>query len=156
MVMTYPVELSVRLRPVWHQDPPEIRIGVNRNLQTIQLLQLQDFEFCFDGQDHNFLEIEFLNKQDSDTVPELGLDKAVSIESVSFFGITDPKFGWRGVYSPRYPEPWAGQQRAAGVSLPAQLTNTTWMGWNGTWRLEFSAPVFSWIHQVQNLGWIYD
>lgn len=154
--MTYPVELCVRLRPVWHRDPPVVNISINENSSQVILEHEKDFEFCFDGRDRNFLEIEFLNKQDSDTVPELGLDKAVSIESVSFFGILDPKFVWLGKYSPRYPEPWAGQQRAAGVALPTQLTNVTWMGWNGVWRLEFSAPVFTWIHQMQNLGWIHE
>jgi hypothetical protein len=29
------------------------------------------------------------------------------------------------------------------------------MGWNGRWELNFRVPIFTWIHQLENLGWIY-
>ena len=76
---------------------------------------------------------------------------AVIIDSVSFFGIQDPKFAWAGIYRPEYPEPWASEQ----TNLATELSSHTYLGWNGTWRLTFGVPVFTWIHQVQNLGWIY-
>jgi hypothetical protein len=84
--------------------------------------------------------VEFLNKLPNDTVPGSNLDKAVVIESVSFFGITDPKFAWAGVYHPVDQDP---------------LSAHTYLSWNGTWTLRFDVPVFTWMHQVQDLGWIY-
>jgi hypothetical protein len=36
------------------------------------------------------------------------------------------------------------------------LKNHTYLSWNGKWTLTFDVPVFTWIHRVQNLGWIYD
>ena len=65
--------------------------------------------------------------------------------------IQDPKFAWAGIYRPEYPEPWASEQ----TNLATELSSHTYLGWNGTWRLTFGVPVFTWIHQVQNLGWIY-
>lgn len=155
MVTNHPVQIEVRLKPVWHKDPPEINIGINDNLQTVVLQNEQTFCYNFTASDQAQLTVEFLNKTNQDTVADRGLDKAVIIESVSFFGITDPRFVWQGVYTPDYPEPWATEQRNQGVVLKQQLTNQTYLAWNGKWMLTFKIPVFTWIHQVQNLGWIY-
>lgn len=155
MATRYPVKLALTLRPVWHNDPPKIRTGINQNLTEITLRDQTTINFEFDSDQDCDLIVEFLNKKDSDTVPEQNLDKAVIIESISFFGIEDPRFVWAGVYEPEYPEPWATQQRAQGVVLNPQLSSHNYLSWNGKWTLTFSVPVFTWIHQTQNLGWIY-
>jgi hypothetical protein len=77
---------------------------------------------------------------------------AVIIDSVEFFGISDPRFVWAGVYWPEYPEPWLSQQNP---SPQAALTNHNYLGWNGVWRLNFDVPVFTWIHKTLGMGWIY-
>jgi hypothetical protein len=155
MAIKYPVKLAVTLRPVWHQDPPRIRVGIDNNLTEIDLRETVTINFDFESNSPGQLSVELLNKQDSDTVPQQGLDKAVIVESVSFFGIKDPKFVWAGVYTPDYPEPWATQQRSQGVALKQHLTSHNYLGWNGKWALTFTVPVFTWIHQTQDLGWIY-
>ena len=156
MATQYPVKLSITLRPVWHAEPPRVRVTVNHQVQELDLVEITTLKFNFESDCACDLVVEFLNKQDSDTVPEHNLDKAVVIESVSFFGINDPKFVWAGVYEPRYPELWATEQQSHGVVLQKQLTNQSYMGWNGKWTLTFEVPVFTWIHKVQNLGWIYN
>jgi len=153
--MTYPVKLAVTLRPIWHQDPPQIQIGVDNNLQFVTLEKLTTFNFEFDAQKKVNLQVRFLNKTDQDTIVEQNLDKAVVVEAVSFFGISDPRFVWAGIYYPEYPEPWASQQLQQGKDLPAQLKSHNYLSWNGTWKLEFTVPVFTWMHQTQGLGWIY-
>lgn len=155
MAIKYPVKIAVTLRPVWHQDPPRIRVGIDNNLTEIDLRKNTTINFDFESDSACELSVEFLNKQDSDTVPESGLDKAVIIENVSFFGISDPKFVWAGIYTPNYPEPWATQQQSQGVALKQHLTPHNYLSWNGKWRLTFTVPVFTWIHQTQDLGWIY-
>ena len=151
----YLVDVVIRLRPVYHADPPEIRVGPNGFLNPCVLRETRDFGFKFYSRTPCTLQVEFLNKLPNDTVPESNLDKAVVIESVSFFGITDPKFAWAGIYKPRYPEPWYSQQVAQGVVLQPQLSPHTYLGWPGKWTLTFDVPVFTWIHETQNLGWIY-
>jgi hypothetical protein len=156
MAISYPVELDIHLRSVWHNNPPEINIGINDNIDRIILSKDQIFHYKFISDNTSTLTVELLNKTDSDTVPDKGLDKAVIIESVSFFGISDPKFAWAGVYEPKYPEPWAIEQHNQGVVLKQHLSPHTYLGFNGKWTLTFSAPVFTWMHTVQDLGWIYD
>ena len=153
--MTYPVKLSITLRPIWHQDPPRIRIGINNNLSEMELTELTTIDFDFVATQDCQLIVEFLNKTDQDCVPDQNLDKAVVIESVDFFGISDPRFAWAGVYEPVYPESWATEQQEQGVALKQQLCPHTYLSWNGKWTLTFSVPVFTWIHRLQNLGWIY-
>ena len=96
------------------------------------------------------LEVEFLEKSDLDP------QQAILIEDLRINDISDKKFIWNGVYSPDYPEPWATEQRQQNIELPSFLTNTDYLGWNGRWILDFSSPIYTWIHQVQDHGWIYD
>lgn len=92
------------------------------------------------------LEIEHKNKPPHDA------DTALIVTSIAFNDIASDKFAWRGVYTPAYPEPWASEQSDLAPELPAN----NYLGWNGVWRLEFTVPIFTWIHQVEDLGWIYD
>jgi hypothetical protein len=141
--MTYPVKMSVTLRPV---DCPEILVGVNGNVTSMRLTETTVLDYDFESIDSCKLTVELINQQSSE---------AVVVENVSFFDIEDPKFAWSGVYEPVYPEPWATQQQDQGVVLKPQLCPHTYIGWPGKWILTFDVPVFTWIHQVQNLGWIY-
>jgi hypothetical protein len=156
MAIDYPIELDIHLRSIWHNTPPEINIGVNTDIKNIVLSNDQTFHYEFTASETSTITVELLNKINDDSVPNKGLDKAVIIESISFFGISDPKFIWAGVYEPNYPEPWATEQQNQGVVLKQHLSPHTYLGFNGKWTLTFSVPVFTWIHKVQDLGWIYD
>lgn len=79
-------------------------------------------------------------------------DMAVEIDSVTFEGMTLDRFKWSNKYYPNYPEPWASSQVE---SLPKIRPASTFLGWNGRWELEFEVPIFTWIHRLENLGWIY-
>jgi hypothetical protein len=80
---------------------------------------------------------------------------AVRVQQIVFNKIDDKKFIWSGKYRPIYPEPWISQERKSKV-IPTTLFNTDYLGWNGIWKLNFEVPVFSWIHKITDLGWIYD
>lgn len=146
MATEYPiVKLAVTLTPVFDKTAPDVLISVPGQIIRKTLDQTQRFELEF-AAPWGWLEVVFLNK------PELDNSMSVSIDSVEFFGISDPKFAWQGVYTPRYPEPWYSEQL---IKPKKELPGATHLGWNGAWRLNFTVPVFTWMHQVQNLGWIY-
>jgi hypothetical protein len=140
MPTAYPVDVSIKLRPIYHEEPPEIRVGVNGHLSPCTLSETKDYRFQFYSDKPSTLQVEFLNKNPADTVPDLNLDKVVVIESVSFFGITDSRFAWAGIYHPVERDP---------------MPSHTYLSWNGTWTLNFEVPVFTWMHRTQALGWIY-
>jgi len=91
--------------------------------------------------------IDFANKTNS--TPEM----AIEIASVTIEGITVDRAKWAGIYYPNYPEPWASEQTAP---LDPVLKSSTFLGWNGRWELEFTTPIFTWLHKLENLGWIYN
>ena len=145
MATEYQVKLAVTLRPIVGDSAPEIVISVpDHKIQTI-LHDSTKFELEFVGPS-GWLQIQLVNKASTDP------HTAVIIDQIEFFGIQDPKFIWHGQYRPEYPEPWFSQQQPP---PPPILTNITHLGWNGVWQLDFDVPVFSWIHRVQNLGWVY-
>jgi hypothetical protein len=144
MAIDHLVQLKLELEPV---GAPWVRVILDQQENFLQLTQHKTFDFELSTHGTKTLSIQHCDKSSLDT------DTAVIIKNLSFFGIQDPRFIWQGQYRPEYPEPWRSQQQP----LPeATLTNVNYLGWNGIWTLEFEVPVFTWIHRVQNLGWIYD
>jgi len=138
------VKLSVVLRPI---GEPRVEIRVHDHKQRNCLREPTTVDIDFDTDSSQaILEIEHLCKDDLDPTT------AIVIDSIGFFGIHDPKIAWAGIYYPEYPEQWASQQP---IKPPAEILGQTYLGWNGIYRLEFGIPVFTWMHQIQNLGWIY-
>lgn len=138
-------KVAVTISPVLGTTAPEIRISVPGKLVQHELWETKRIELEFD-EPQGWLAVAFGNK------PAQDLYMAVTIDRVEFFGISDPKFAWAGVYTPQYPEPWFSQQPSP---PPATLSSQTYMGWNGVWRLDFTVPVFTWMHKTLNLGWLY-
>ena len=144
----YPVKLSLTLSPINHDAALSLRVGINDDLTQISLSKTTTINFDFESTNTICtLNVEFLEKKDQE---------AIIIEKVDFFGIQDPRFAWAGMYQPQYPEPWATEQKLQGINLKSELCPHTYLSWPGAWTLTFSIPVFTWIHQTQSLGWIYN
>lgn len=141
------VKLAIALTPVIGLAPPEVLISVPEKSYQNILNRDQRFEIEFTASTASWLKIELINKSNLDHAT------AVIIDKIEFFGISHPKFIWQAQYRPVYPEPWFSQQNP---KPPEIVTNTNYLGWNGVWRLDFGVPVFTWMHQIQNLGWTYD
>jgi hypothetical protein len=48
-------------------------------------------------------------------------------------------------FTPEYPEPWATEQQALGVELEKQVPGEMYLGHNGTWRFEFTSPIYKFL-----------
>jgi hypothetical protein len=138
MATEYPVKMRVTLEPVGN---PWVSVDAHGCGRVQQLIETTDFDLEFEASNCCCLKIEHFAKVDSDPIT------AVIIKQISFFGITDPKFIWAGTYYPDYPEHYPDKNPA--------LPGYDYLGWNGVYKLEFSVPVFTWIHQTLNMGWIY-
>lgn len=137
--------VAITLTPKIHKLTPEVSVSVPGQRINETLWRTKRIDLEFDAVE-GWIEVELVNK------PALDPGMAVIIDQVEFFGISDPRFVWAGVYTPNYPEPWYSQQNPP---PPTQLHQQNYMGWNGRWRLDFSMPVFTWMHQTLSLGWIY-
>ena len=76
-------------------------------------------------------------------------DQLLHIKGIEIDEIDIGALVYEGVYTPQYPEPWATQQREAGVELRESFKNVTQMGHNGTWRFKFTSPFYMWL--LENL-----
>mgnify|MGYP003345752081 CR=1 FL=1 len=138
MATEYPVKVRVTLEPV---GKPWVIVDVNGQGQLQQLVTTTDFSFESRAIDQGYLKVKHIDKSDADHAT------AVIVQQISFFGITDPRFVWAGTYYPEYPPHYPDKQ--------SPLLGHGYLGWNGTYLLEFSVPVFTWIHQQLSLGWVY-
>jgi hypothetical protein len=138
MATEYPVKMTVTLKPV---QCPHVVLTAGKIVYKQQLSTTTSFDFEFCAVDQASLMLEHHSKSDLDA------DTAVIIQRIEFYGISDPRFIWAGTYYPEYPSHYADQKS----SRPGQ----DYLGWNGTYVLKFQVPVFTWIHQVQGLGWLY-
>ena len=136
--MATKVNVCVTLEPV---GKPWVIVEANGQGQLQQLVTTHDFNFDFRTDDSGYLKITHFDKADDDS------NTAVIVKEIKFFDISDPKFVWAGVYYPEYPEHYPNKTSP----LPGQ----GYLGWNGVYRLEFSVPVFTWIHKIKDFGWIY-
>ena len=140
---------SIGYDDVW----PKCRISFNNIVKEVVVDNNKKIEFSTKINRDTDLIIEFYGKENKDSTGNR--DLRVNIDSLTNMGIENKKFIYQGLYRPRYPEPWASQQRAQGVELNEEIQCADSLGWNGEWRLTISAPPFSWIHRVLDHGWIY-
>jgi len=76
-------------------------------------------------------------------------DQLLHIKSIEIDEIDIGALVYSGLYTPKYPEPWASEQAAAGNKLPESFKNVTAMGHNGRWELDFTSPFYMWL--LENL-----
>jgi hypothetical protein len=112
-----------------------------------------EFEHEFtEGEEYNLI-IERSGKVQNQTVindkGDRLKDQLLHIKSIEIDEIDISGLVYEGVYTPKYPEPWATQQRAAGVELQESFKNVTCIGHNGTWEFKFTSPFYMWL--LENL-----
>ena len=140
----YNTHVEVTLKPI---RQPEIHIQVGDQKVHTYLKQKTTYKFdTVQASGPLTIAVEMLEKSNTDSTT------AVVIENITLNGISDQKFIWTGTYRPIYPEPWASTQ----TDLKEIIEATNYLGWNGRWELSTTIPIFTWIHQIRGLGWIFD
>jgi len=76
-------------------------------------------------------------------------DQLLNIKGIEIDEIDIGTLVYEGVYTPEYPEPWATQQREAGVELQESFKNVSQIGHNGEWQFKFASPFYMWL--LENL-----
>ena len=76
-------------------------------------------------------------------------DQSLHIKGIEIDEIDIGALVYEGVYTPRYPELWAQQQRSQGIKLQETFKNVTAMGHNGEWKFKFESPFYMWL--LENL-----
>jgi hypothetical protein len=144
---------------MWDQPPhAEIMIGDKSHFAgditgTEDNPNLIEFEHEFTEGEKSELIIERSGKIKGQTVinddGDVLKDQLLHIKSMEIDEIDLGALVYEGVYTPKYPEPWATQQRQAGVELRESFKNVTSMGHDGKWSFKFESPFYMWL--LENL-----
>jgi hypothetical protein len=127
----YNVIVEVLVSPV---EQPNIIVSCEDQTNSLVLVKPTWFKFEYNKpQGTSSLTVELKNKQANDA------HTAVIIEKVILNGIESHHHTYEGF-----------------LYYPNQTKRDTYLDRNGYWQLNFTVPVFTWMHQVQGLGWIYD
>lgn len=129
---TFIVRIAILLEPV---GTPDVVIRCGSKKVEIKLSTSKWFYFEYtkeEGPDQ--LTVEHRNRLPSDGVT------AVVVKAITLNDITHMQNTYQGIFYPVDKEP----------------KRTDYVDFNGIWILEFTIPVFTWMHQTQGLGWIYD
>jgi hypothetical protein len=134
----YPVDIFILFKNV---GSPKCKISIDDQSQDLIIDKETEINISLQGSGLKKLTIEHYGKEDLDSAT------ALIIEQIKLNEITSPRFVWEGMYHPKYPPHLTGD---------SELKYHNYLGWNGIWSLEFTLPIYTWIHKVENLGWIYD
>lgn len=150
MDTVYNTNIIVHLTPIHWRQVPIVSYGVD-DCQLGEIILYQSTNLIFNQNltsGSHKIWIDFFNKDYTDCCLEKNLDMAVEISRVTIEGMTYDRFRWAGEYRPDYPEEYP-------VKTPV-IESATYLGWNGRWELPFTTPIFTWIHRLENLGWLYE
>jgi len=155
---TYGVTVDLYLKTIQFDRPPTVRVSLNDQVKDLSLDQDTVVSFVEEANHGDILQltVEHYGKTMADCDPNENLDTAVVIDRININGIESQRFVWQGLYMPKYEKAYVEEQNKNGTELASVLKHCNYLGWNGVWTLEFTAPVFTWIHKTENLGWIYD
>lgn len=147
------IKLGVVLTPVYWAELPEYCIKFNNvTLNQGFLDKTTEFNWVLPASNTNTLSITFLNKKDNDT--QENKDKAIVIERIIVEDFSLNSFLYAGDYYPNYPKGYYDYAKEHNLSTEP-VVKQTYLGFNGEWKLQISWPTFTWIHQTENLGWLY-
>tara|TARA_B100000902_G_C26451514_1_gene500980 strand:- start:19 stop:501 length:483 start_codon:yes stop_codon:yes gene_type:complete len=76
-------------------------------------------------------------------------DQLLHIKRIEIDEIDLGALVFTGLYTPKYPEPWATQMAESGKELRESFTNVTQMGHDGEWKFTFTTPFYMWL--LENL-----
>ena len=104
------------------------------------------------NKDYNFTIIRSGKNKNQTIVNDKGdilKDQLLHIKSIEIDEIDIGGLVYEGIYTPKYPEPWATQQRDSGKELQKSFKNVTQMGHDGEWQFKFASPFYMWL--LENL-----
>ena len=144
--MATKLEFSFALGPVGYADSwPEYYVTVDERILDFGTLtepKQIDFDVALEDGVHT-INVGLKNKVDTDTIVVGGNivnDKALIVSGISIEGYELDDFMYRATYFP----------------TGRDSLKSNYLGWNGEWTLEITTPIFTWIHETQQLGWVYE
>lgn len=146
------IDLAMHIAFLRELVDPDITVDLDDHVLWSGPQRLDSITVRFSGilpPGHHRLRLRYHNMH---KVNEQDQDMAVIIQRIDFQSL-DHDFKVYSRYVPNYPDIWLQQQIASGRQ-PDREIHSNYLGWNGTWYLDFETPIYQWAHQRRNLGWL--
>ena len=156
---TEKLKFKLELYATMWDRPPHAEILIGNDIQfkgditgTESKPNIIEFEYEMDEKEYSLV-INRSGKGKNQTIVndkgDILKDQLLHIKSINIDEIDIGALVFEGEYTPKYPEPWATQQRESGNDLKDSLKNVTTMGFDGEWRFTFNSPFYMWL--LENL-----
>ncbi len=157
---TEKLKFKIELYATMWDKPPVAEILINDQSYFMDEIKstedkphLIEFTHELEEEKEHSLIINRTNKGRNQTVinekGDITHDQLLHIKRIEIDEIDIGALMFEGEYTPKYPEPWATQQRESGQDLKDSFKNVSQMGFNGTWEFKFSSPFYMWL--LENL-----
>ena len=140
------ITFELDLQTEYWKDPPRIKILVDNVIKFDDEIKTNGpVRFTADlAFGAHLLQIHRTGKTNAQVGPTVG--QHVILNRVKIDGTDIRDLVWtRAYYVPEYPEPWASQQRQAGIELEQRVLGETCLSHNGVWNFEFKSPFYRYI-----------
>lgn len=128
----YTTRVEVLLEPV---GTPDVVVTCNSRTKELIVTEPTWVDFTFNNTTGpEQLTVTHRNRKNSDGIT------AVMVKSIKFNDIESPKIVYQGIYYP----------------VGKESRRTDYIDFNGVWVLDFTVPIYTWLHEVLGLGWIYN
>lgn len=134
-------------------SPPIIDVLIDGEFIERHIIDKKDYQIKFKKimsfKESHCLELKRSGKTDNETRFLSNGDietQMLYIKTVKLDNINLRNLVWHmSTFHPIYPEPWASEQRAQGVNLEDTIPGEMYLGHNGTWRFEFTSPIYEFL-----------
>lgn len=145
------IKFELSFKTNWWKDPPIVAIYLDDSEKFSGAI-LKDTVVEF-SHNLNFSDHELIIHRSGKNNQQVRFDahgnyqgQELIIDCIKIDGINIRNLIWTdSAYEPDYPEPWASQERAAGVELEKYVVGETNFGHNGVWRLKFTSPFYRFL-----------
>jgi hypothetical protein len=116
---------------------------LNKGLNNLTFVETCEFDkphrLCIErfGKDNKQVKVD----TDGKVLDQYVVLQKIVIDGVDIQNIIQSK----SIFEASYPEPWASQQRDAGIKLEKEAIGVTTFGHNGIWYLNFTSPFYEYL-----------
>lgn len=146
------MQIEVSVKSIWYEgvSPPFIQLDWDGDVFSEKtLINDEIFKCTLSGTSGpHELGVTLTNKTDKDHDIVNNRDKAIIIDNITIEGYNLNSVMYASRYRPVYPDHFDLDQHD-------EVIHSNYLGWNGRWYLPVSFPIFTWIHNQENMGYIH-
>jgi hypothetical protein len=139
------ITVGLEFDSVWQSVPPTIEIVNDGKIVVpvtpIKSKMILSFNLASESDCNHTLEIHRCGHDGAEQ--QIGIFTCILADELDISPLID-----HGRFYPIYPEPWISEQRQQGIDWPKYHQRWREWGWNGTWRLDYQAPFYTWLLKV--------